>query len=386
METGEGAGDRVGNDRKYSGWGSAASRLLFPRPCGSTLSRMSQTLRYPFALAVVAVAAFSQACSSAPAGPAVTADTWAVVDGRQITRADVDKAFERNRDPNQTMSAEETLITKLGLLNDMIVQDLLVARAPALQITIPDADTDKAYTEAKKGVADDVFKQELTRRNLTEADVRESLKRELLVQKVIEKEVSGKVAISDQEVTDFFNANKAQFNLAEDAVHLAQIVVTPGADAQVVNRSGDDATTAQAAQAKIATLMQRLQAGSAFADVARDYSEDPESAPRGGDMGLVPLTAIRNAPAPLRDAVLAMEPGRARVVNDGSVLRIVLLVSRETAGQRDLTTPGTKDQITQALKTRREQLLRDAYLSSLREGASVTNYLAKRLVDGSGKL
>jgi len=103
-------------------------------------------------------------------------------------------------------------------------------------------------------------------------------------------------------------------------------------------------------------------------------------------MGLVPLSAIRQAPAALRDAVLAMEPGRARVVNDGSVLRIVLLVSREQAGQRDLSTPGTKDQITEALKARRQQLLRDAYLSALRADADVTNYVARRLVEGNGKL
>jgi peptidyl-prolyl cis-trans isomerase SurA len=348
---------------------------------------MLQTLRHPFVIALLAAAVLSQACrSTAPAAPPITPDTWAVVDGHQIMRADVDKAFDRTRDPNQVLSEEEALIAKLGLLDDLIVQALVVARAPALQITVPDTDVDTAYTDSRRGVADDVFRQELTRRNLTEADVRESLKRELVVQRVMEKEITGKVAISDQEVTDFFTANKAQFNLSEDAVRLAQIIVTPGADAQVANRSGDDATTPQAAEAKIATLMQRLQAGGAFGDLAMEYSEDPESAARGGDMGLVPVSAIRQAPAALRDAVLNMEPGRARVVNDGNVLRIVLVVSKETAGQRDLSTPGTKDQITQALKSRREQLLRDAYLGALRLDAEITNYLARRLVEGNGKL
>jgi peptidyl-prolyl cis-trans isomerase SurA len=337
--------------------------------------------------AVVAAALLSQACRpSAPAAPPITTDTWAVVNDRQIMRADVDKAFERNRDPNQVLGTEETLIAKLGLLDDLIVQELVMARAPGLQITVPDTDVDKAYEDARKGVTDDTFKQELTRRNLTEADLRDTLRRELTVQKVLEKEITEKVVVSDQEVTDFFNANKAQFNLPEDAVRLAQIVVTPGPDAQQANRSSDDATTPQAAQTKIATLMQRLQSGTPFGDLARDYSEDPESAPRGGDMGLVPLSAIRQAPPALRDAVLNMEAGRARVVNDGNALRIVLVVSQEKAGQRDLSTPGTKDQITQALKARREQLLRDAYLGAIRADADVTNYLARRVVEGNGKL
>jgi peptidyl-prolyl cis-trans isomerase SurA len=301
-------------------------------------------------------------------------------------RADVDKAFERNRDPNQPLSEEEALIAKLRLLDELIVQNLLMARAPALQITVPEADIDKAYSDAKGGVADDVFKQELTRRNLTEADVRDSIRRELIVQKVLQKEITEKVTVSDQEAADFFNANKSRFNLPEDAVHIAQIVVTPVRDQQIANSSGNDATTPQAAQSKVAMLMQRLQAGSAFGDLAREYSEDPESAPRGGDMGLVPESTIRRAPAALRDAVLTTEPGRGRVVNDGNVLRIVLVVSREKAGQRDLSTPGTKEQITQAIRTRKEQLLRDAYLSTRRTDADVTNYLARRLVERNGRL
>lgn len=309
-----------------------------------------------------------------------------MVDGRQILRAAVDKAYDRNRDPSQTLSEEEVLIAKLGLLDDLILQDMLIARAAGLQVSVADTELDKAVTDAKGGATDEVFRQELTRRNLTEADLRESIRRDLTVQKVMQKEIADKIAVSDQEVTDFFNANKAQFNVPEDAVHLAQIVVTPGPDAQTANRTGDDAITAQAAQTKVATLMQRLQAGGAFGDLARDYSEDAESAPRGGDLGLVPISAIRQAPPALRDAVLAMEPGRARIVNDGNSLRIVLLVSKEAAGQRDLSTPGTKDQITQLLRARKEQLLRDAYLGARRTEAEVTNYLARRVVEGNGKL
>jgi peptidyl-prolyl cis-trans isomerase SurA len=337
---------------------------------------------------VLVVAVLLQACrsTSEPAPPPITEDTWAVVDGRQIMRAEVDKAFERNRDPNQPLSDEEMLLAKLALLDDLIIQDLLLARATDLQVTVEEAEVDKALTEAKAGATDDVFTQELTRRSLTEADVRESLRRDLMVQKVLQREVSDKVAVSDQEVTEFFDANRAQFNLPEDAVRLAQIVVTPGPDQQRANRSGDDATTPQAAEAKVKTLMERLQAGTAFGDLARDFSEDPESAPLGGDLGLVPVSALRQAPAALRDAVLNTEPGRARVVNDGNVLRIMLVVSREPAGQRDLTTPGTKEQITQGLRARKEQLLRDAYLNARRTDAEITNYLARRLVERNGTL
>ena len=62
--------------------------------------------------------------------------------------------------------------------------------------------------------------------------MREGLRRELLTQKVIEQEVGSKIAVTDQDVTDFFIANRAQFNVAEESYHIAQIVVTPVRDAQ----------------------------------------------------------------------------------------------------------------------------------------------------------
>jgi len=117
-----------------------------------------------------------------------------------------------------------------------------------------------------------------------------------------------------------------------------------------------------------------------------DYSEDPQTAPRGGDLGLVPISAVQRAPAALRDAVLTMMPGRARVVNQGGAQSIVVLVAKEAAGQRNLSTPGTKDQITQTLRVRKEQLLRAAYLTALRTDAKITNYLARRVVAGNGKI
>ena len=137
-----------------------------------------------------------------------------------------------------------------------------------------------------------------------------------------------KVTVSDQQVTDFFNANRAQFNLPEDALHLAQIIVTPVRDQQIANRTGDDATTPQAAAMKVKMLMDRLQSGTPFGDLARDFSEDPESAPRGGDLGLVPMSAINQAAPALRDTVLKLEPGRARLVSGGGAHTIVFVVAR----------------------------------------------------------
>jgi peptidyl-prolyl cis-trans isomerase SurA len=358
------------------------------RPRGPALRLASQRLARTAGafLPVVVAAVLSNACRSTPATPAVTvsANTWAVVDGREITRDDVEKAFRRMRDGSQTLSDEEALTAKLSLLNDLIVQEILLAKAGTLKLDVPQAELDTAYVNAKKNLADEAFQQELTRRNLTQADMREGLRRELLAQKVIDREVGSNITVTDREVNDFFAANRAQFNVQEESYHIAQIVITPTRDPQLSNGTGDDAATPEAARAKVQMLMERLKAGASFRELAAGYSEDPESAPRGGDLGFVPMSRLKQAPPPLRNAVLNKTPGTVNVVSAGGGYTIVLVVAHELAGQRDLSTPGVRERITETLRTRREQLLRAAYLTSARTDADVVNHLARRLVESKG--
>lgn len=339
-------------------------------------------------MAAVAIAALAAACQSAPpAAPPVTADTWAVVNGRTIAREEVEKAFRRTAPLSPTPSEEEALTAKLGILNDLIVQDLMLTRARQLGIELPDSELDTAYADGRKNIPEEAFQQELSRRNLTAADMREGLRRDLLVQKVVEREIVSKIAVADREVTDFFSANRDQFNRAEDAYRIAQIVVTPVRDPQVANRTGNDATTPQEARAKAEMLMARLKGGAAFDEVAADFSEDPQTAPRGGDLGFVPVSALRQAPAPLRDAVLKdPAPGTARLVSSGGAHTIVVVLAKDTAGQKDPSMPAVREAIERTLKDRREQLLRAAYLSTLRNEAVVVNHLAKRLVESQGRM
>jgi peptidyl-prolyl cis-trans isomerase SurA len=301
-------------------------------------------------------------------------------------REEVEKAFRRSQETPQALSSEEALTAKLSILNEMIVQDILLAKARAGKIEVPESELDAKYAEARQNLSDEAFQQELTKRNLTPADMRESLRRELVTNKLIEQDVTSKIAASDQEVSDFFNANRAQFNLAEDAYRIGQIVITPDPTPQLANRTGDDAATPQAAAAKVRMLMERLKGGAPFADLALDYSEDPETAPRGGDLGFVPLSRLKQAAAPLRDAVLKTPVGTAKVVSSAGAHTIVLVVGHERAGQRDLSMPEVRESIANTLKARKEQLLRTAYLSAARADAEVVNHLARRLVASNGKL
>ena len=343
--------------------------------------------RMPFLFALAA-ACLLTACRSTPAKPAVnvTDNTWAVVNDREITRDQVEKAYRRISDPSQPLSEEEALTAKLSLLNEVVVQELLLAKAAQLKIEVTDGELDKAYAERRKNMSEEAYQQELTRRSLSAADMRDGLRREMLAQKVVEQEVTSKVGVSDQEVNDFFNANRARFYFPEEAYHIAQIAITPIKDPQLANRLGDDATTPQAATAKARMLMERLKSGASFAELAMDYSEDPQSAPRGGDLGYVPVSKLQQAPPALRDAVLKVKPGTVNIVSQGGAHTLVAVVAHEPAGQRDLSTPAVKESITSSLRARKEQLLRTAYLTAVRTDAEVVNHLARRLVEAQGKV
>jgi peptidyl-prolyl cis-trans isomerase SurA len=337
--------------------------------------------------AMLAALSTAAACGSTPATPPekpVSPEAWAVVDGREITRDAVERAYRRTRDARQ-LSDEETMAAKLALLNDLILQDVLIAKATALKIEVPVSELDTAYNNAKKNIPDEAFQQELTTRGVTADDMREGLRRELLSQKVIAQEVGAKISVTDQDVTDFFNANRGNFNVPEEAYHLAQIVVTPVKEQRIANATGDDAASPQAAVAKVQMLMERLKAGAQFGDLAMGYSEDPESAQRGGDLGLIPVSRLQQAPQALREAVLNKEAGTVNVASAGGAYTLVLVVTHEQAGQRDLSTPGVKQAISDSLRGRKEQLLRAAYLTAVRSDAKVVNYQARRLVESMGK-
>lgn len=347
-------------------------------------SRFIPGRRLRVAFAVVALAGVAAGCGRKPA--AVSPDTWATVDGRSIARDAVEKTFRRTQDNAAALSPEEAMTAKLNLLDELILQDILIAKAAALKLDLPDSELEAAYAEGKKNMTDAAFEQELQKRNLSAGEMREGLRRELLAKKVLDQEVVAKVAVTDQEVTEFFNANRAQFTVPEESYRLAQIVVSPDRAAQQANRTGNDATTAEEAAFKVRMVMERLKAGARFTDVAMDYSEDPESAQRGGDLGLVPMSALKQAPEPLRKAVIGQKPGTVNVVSAGGVHTIVAVIAHEPAGERGLSTPGVKDGITQTLKQRKEQLLRTAYLSAARAAADVANHAARRVVESQGKV
>jgi len=155
----------------------------------------------------------------------------------------------------------------------------------------------------------------------------------------------------------------------------------------VHNRKNDKATNEAEASKKAAMLIQEIDKGADFAQLAMDYSEDP-SASTGGDLGFQPESAFNKSDPVLKQAVLSLKAGQVtQPIRDGKGGYIIVkLIAKETAGQRELSDVQVQQAIRDGLRTRKEQLLRSAYLVEARDDAHVTNYLARQIIEFSGKL
>ncbi len=319
-------------------------------------------------------------------------DVWAVVNGQEIKRDDVDKYYRTRVNPEgQEPSQEEVLSLKLNVLDELINNEILLERAKKLNLEASDGEVEDKFTEMKSPYTEDEFQRQLKDRGVTVDDLKRDLRRQLSITKLLNREVVAKISITDQDVTDTYNANKAQFNIAEPRYRISEIVVTPRKEPQIRNLKNDDATNQVEAERKVKMLEDKLNSGADFAQLAMDYSEDMNSSAMGGDLGYVPESALNQADPALKKVVLGMKPGQvsqpmATMSKDGPRIVILKLISRESPGQRNISDPQVQQTIRDTLRNHKEQLLRAAYLTIARDDARVTNYLAQQVIEAAGKL
>jgi peptidyl-prolyl cis-trans isomerase SurA len=319
-------------------------------------------------------------------------DVTASVNGRKIYRSEVDKYFaNQTAGSDQQPTGEQAVSLRLSILNELIETEILMRRAEKLGLLATDEEVDRKLNEIKSPYTAEEFNKRLQEKKISLDDFKRDLRRSLTRDKVLNKEITSRINITDQDVTSYYTAHKAEFNLIEPQYHLAKIVVT-GLAGQVHNLQNSKAQNEPEARKKIQTIANHLDSGDDFATMAMNYSEDPETSNNGGDLGMAPESALKSADPASREAVMRLKPGQYTpiipMVNPANHqtygYMIVKLLAKEPAGQRDLNDPRVQQAIRQQLRDRREQLLKAAYYETLRDDAKVTNYFATEILKNAG--
>lgn len=335
-------------------------------------------------------------CSCGRSAPANVAAT---VNGRAITYADLDKLYETNfggssdgsggvaqqSQSGQASSGhpgdDQITFQRMQVLRTLIDNEIMLQRAEKEGLLAADADVEAKFAELRAPYTQEEFQQQLNSRKMTAEDLKAQLRRELSVEKLITKETTSHITITDKDIADFYNANKSNFNRAEPTIHMAQILVTPQPDPNVRNLKNDKAQDEEQARKKIERLYQLLQQGEDFGMLAQNYSEDANSVQAGGDLGFIGESALDKANADLRKAVMALQPGQITpVIASPEGFRILKVLSREPAGQRDLNDPTVQQTIRETLMNRKDQLLKEAYYETARNEAKVVNYFSQSIL------
>ncbi len=338
----------------------------------------------PFlALAILAVLVLGSSCSSDATAPT---NVVARVNDVDITSEDLDKEFEsRVQGADPAPSEEEIEDLKLQLLGELINNEVLLQLAGEAALTATDAEVDVQFNEFKSQFTEERFQELLDEQKLTTTDLREQMRTQLTIEKLVNKEITSKISVSEIEIEDFFNKNKESFNLPE-TFRLAHVLITPVEEPEVTNTEGDDAKTPAEASAKAQRLLRQIQGGGDFATLARQLSEDPASAPLGGDLNFQPIDAIGGVDPAMADAAIQMRVGETypRVVETRFGYHILKLLEKDAGGQKDLTDPRVQAQIRQVIFDRKDQMLKGAFFEIARNNSSIQNFLARRILERAG--
>jgi peptidyl-prolyl cis-trans isomerase SurA len=322
-----------------------------------------------------------------------TEGVMATVNGRKILRTEVDKYYNnQTADAPQKPTDEQADTLRLNILKQLVDNEILMQRAEKLGLLATDDEVNAKLAEIKAPFSQDEFDKRLAARNITLADFKADLRRSITVDKVLNKEITSKINITDGDITAYYNEHKAEFNLIEPQYHLAQVLVTTQPNPQarnVANKAQNDAE----ARKKIQAIQNRLDSGEDFASVAMNLSEQPETAQNGGDLGFVPESSLKGDKTAF-EAINKLKPGQYTGVlivadpNSHQVFgyRVVRLISKEASGQRELQDPRVQQAIREQLRDRREQLLKAAYYEVIRDESKVENFFAESIMKRAGTM
>ena len=167
----------------------------------------------------------------------------------------------------------ETEEEKSKALDQIIDKTLLEQQAAKVGLSISDEEVDATISGIKERLKTADKKDKLAidmKEKLAKPGFREQLKFQLLTRRVIEARLKGQVAITDEEIEEFYNENSGETAVLGEQIRIAHILIN--------NKTGDS-------QQKALEVYEMAVAGEDFSELAKKHSSDEASSGIGGDLG-----------------------------------------------------------------------------------------------------
>jgi len=204
------------------------------------------------------------------------------------------------------------------------------------------------------------FQAALKSENMTLADLRRNLERQMIVQRVQQNEVMGKIGVTEEEARKYYDTHLSEFT-TPPTVTLREILISLPTDDKGVNVAADEA-----AKARIDALHARAQSGEDFQKLVAEASDSPSKA-NGGLIGPISLTDI--APE-LRKVIEAMKLGAVTEVIRNQRGYQILKLETMTAVQT-MPFEQAREQISERVFTDKRKVEFGKYLDKLRAQAII---------------
>jgi peptidyl-prolyl cis-trans isomerase C len=246
-----------------------------------------------------------------------------------------------------------------GVLDDMIGYKLLVQEAKTRKVAVPDADVEAQIAQIRSQFPNQQqFEQALAAQKMTLQDVRDDARAEMSVEKLVAGEIAAKIAVKPEAVSDFYQKNQDKFQQGP-RVRASHILI------QVPQSA--DAAAKQQAKAKADALLTDLKAGKDFASAAKENSQDPGSAPNGGDLGFFEQGQM--VPQ-FEQAAFALKPGQMSDVVETQFGYHIIKVA-EKQDSRVVPLEEAKAQIEQFLTEQNRHAQTELFVNALKAKAKI---------------
>jgi peptidyl-prolyl cis-trans isomerase C len=292
--------------------------------------------------------------------PAQLPGVVARVNGEDVKKGEIELAVKTLEDRARTAVPPEQRDTVYRQVLDRIIGfHLLVQEAKARKVVAPPWEVDAQVDQIKKQFPnEDAFKQMLQARSVTLDQLRSDTAQTIAVNLMLKHELEPVVKVTEADTRTFFDQNKARFR-QDDAVHASHILIRVPEQADVTARAK--------AKTQAGDILAQLKKGAAFADLAKKYSQDPGSAPNGGDLGF--FSKGQMVPA-FEQAAFGLKPGQTSGVVESPFGYHIIRVSEVKAG-RDLGYDEVKAQIEEYLKQQAREKKSEEFVDRLRAKGKV---------------